>query len=475
MTREVVQEPDNRSLPPLYTEADRQREHDAPEKAPYRNDFRRDYARLLHCPSFRRLQGKTQLFPGIESDFFRNRLTHSLEVAQVAKAIALRLNHEHDYFQQYPIDLDLIETAALAHDLGHPPFGHTGEKALDDCMKEKGGFEGNAQTLRILARLEKKKRPASPSNSHGEDPRTGLGLTHRTLAAVLKYDHCIKKDGRNGTSLVKGYYHSEKLLVDRIKQSVIGPKAKPDLFKTIECQIMDLADDIAYSTYDLEDALKAGFVSPIRMISTSFDETMIKSLQKKTTISRDDFMKIIMALWVDIFDWKELDINLDELIKPGGMALLVAHVDQMARNLSDEGDFRTKFTSELVGEYIDGVYVEVDSKNPALSKVTLSPDLQARVEVLKHLTYELVIQSPRLKTVEYRGSRIVKEIFCALTEPDGNLLLPDDYRDFIANNTNESERDRAVCDFIAGMTDRYAVEFYGRLKSESAQTIFKPL
>ena len=87
----------------------------------------------------------------------------------------------------------------------------------------------------------------------------------------------------------------------------------------------------------------------------------------------------------------------------------------------------------------------------------------------------MVIQSPRLKTVEYRGSRIVEEIFGALTEPDGNLLLPDDYRDFIANNTNESERDRAVCDFIAGMTDRYAVEFYGRLKSESAQTIFKPL
>ena len=187
-------------------------------------------------------------------------------------------------------------------------------------------------------------------------------------------------------------------------------------------------------------------------------------------------MEIVTALWIDrIFDWETLDINLDELKKPGGMALLVAHVDQMARYLSDEGDFRTKLTSELVGEYIDGVNVEVDSKIPALSKVTLSPDLQARVEVLKHLTYELVIQSPRLKTVEYRGSRIVEEIFGALTEPDGNLLLPDDYRDFIANNTNESERDRAVCDFIAGMTDRYAVEFYGRLKSESAQTIFKPL
>ena len=114
--------PGYKILPPLYTEADRQREQETPEKAPYRSDFRRDYARLLHCPSFRRLQGKTQLFPGSESDFFRNRLTHSLEVAQVAKAIALRISLEYDYFKENPIDADLVETAALAHDLGHPPF-----------------------------------------------------------------------------------------------------------------------------------------------------------------------------------------------------------------------------------------------------------------------------------------------------------------------------------------------------------------
>ena len=246
--------PGYKILPPLYTEADRQREQETPEKAPYRSDFRRDYARLLHCPSFRRLQGKTQLFPGIESDFFRNRLTHSLEVAQVAKAIALRINLEYDYFKENPIDADLVETAALAHDLGHPPFGHTGEKALDDCMKDKGGFEGNAQTLRILARLEKKKRPEA-DKADGEDPRTGLGLTHRTLAAVLKYDHCIKVQRDANASLQKGYYQSEKPLVDRIKQSVIGSNSNVTKLKTIECQIMDLADDIAYSTYDLEDAL----------------------------------------------------------------------------------------------------------------------------------------------------------------------------------------------------------------------------
>ena len=465
-------------LPPLYTQADYRREQANLRQAPYRSDFRRDYARILHCPSFRRLQGKTQLFPGIESDFFRNRLTHSLEVAQVAKAIALRLNLEHEYFEDNPIDVDLIETAALAHDLGHPPFGHTGEKALDSCMTENGGFEGNAQTLRILTRLEKKKRTEQTDNASGKDLRTGLGLTHRTLAAVLKYDHCIEVERDTEASLQKGYYQSEKTLVDRIKRSVMGSNNNVSEFKTIECQIMDLADDIAYSTYDLEDALKAGFVTPIGMISATSNETIINSLVEKTKIPHKQFMEIIIELWVDhIFDLelKSIDINPDNFNSPQALALLVAHFGQVAQNLSNEGDLRTKFTSELIGEYIDGIKVEINSEIPALSQIMLSADLQKRVDVLKHLTYELVIKSPRLKTVEYRGKRIVKEIFEALSEPDGNLLLPDDYRDLLYSYPDVSGQKRAICDFIASMTDRYAVEFYGRLKSESAQTIFKPL
>src|SRR5690606_12675716 len=126
-------------------------------EADYRSPYRRDYARLLHSPAFRRLQGKTQLYPGVESDFFRNRLTHSLEVAQIAKTIALKLNFEKLDKQKLSIDLDVCEFAGLAHDLGHPPFGHQGEEALDECMRNYGGFEGNAQTLRILTKLEKKK------------------------------------------------------------------------------------------------------------------------------------------------------------------------------------------------------------------------------------------------------------------------------------------------------------------------------
>ena len=146
-----------RGKPVLYTENDQKRclpEDEQNEVG--RSAFRRDFGRLLHSPSFRRLQGKTQLFPGHESDFFRNRLTHSLEVAQIAKGTAQLLNSQDEQFKNNPIDLDLIEFAGMAHDLGHPPFGHTGEDALNEKMQGFGGFEGNAQTLRILTKIEKK-------------------------------------------------------------------------------------------------------------------------------------------------------------------------------------------------------------------------------------------------------------------------------------------------------------------------------
>src|SRR5262249_18001559 len=147
-------------------------------------------ARLTHSPAFRRLQGKTQLFPGIESDYFRNRLTHSLEVGQIAKSIAIRLNALVPELSKAPINPDLVEFAGWCHDLGHPPFGHQGEIALDDMMLTEGGFEGNAQTLRIIGRLEKRQHSCDhPSGiaSSGNDSRPGLNLTARSIAAVLKY------------------------------------------------------------------------------------------------------------------------------------------------------------------------------------------------------------------------------------------------------------------------------------------------
>jgi len=242
----------------------------------YRSPFRRDFARVVHTPAFRRLQRKTQLFPGDESDFFRNRMTHSLEVAQIAKSIAIRLNYlvaEKFGEKAGHIDTDLVELISFAHDLGHPPFGHTGEYALQEKMHEVGGFEGNAQTLRILARLEKRQTIQVGDTTDfvefadGQDLRAGLNLSFRSLAGVLKYDNPIPRIAAT-SKLTKGYYASEEALVKKVKSAVLGEghDTYTGTFKVIEMQIMDLADDIAYSTYDFEDALKAGFASPLDII-----------------------------------------------------------------------------------------------------------------------------------------------------------------------------------------------------------------
>jgi len=192
-----------------------------------------------------------QLFAGIESDFFRNRLTHSLEVAQISKSIALKLNHEVLNEKGYRIDTDLVEFAGLAHDLGHAPFGHSGEYALNERMRNHGGFEGNAQTLRILCRLEKKldSLPTQLDENKkpiwfrkGEEHSVGLNLCYRTLASVIKYDKQVDP-AKNNDGPDKGYYEEEANVVSRIKSALLGEKARRKL-KTIECQIMDMADDI---------------------------------------------------------------------------------------------------------------------------------------------------------------------------------------------------------------------------------------
>ena len=480
-------------MTPLYSDDDRAREHPIDDDAPHRSAFRRDYARLLHSPAFRRLQGKTQLFPSVEHDFFRNRLTHSLEVAQIAKSIALRLNNCDSYFNENQIDTDLVETAALAHDLGHPPFGHNGERALDDCMKKRGGFEGNAQSLRILAKLSKKEPDASPE--------VGLNLTYRTLAAILKYDKPIPIERSDDEDLVKGYYRSEKELVKRIKKSVLGNIGEiHHEFKTIECQIMDVADDIAYSTYDLEDALKSGFITPLQLIFSVMQDEVYDPVAKKVNAKLTKNTKLTKYdLFKHTIDWLKPALDLESLRKElksfqkslpelprldigpiddiWQWVLLSTAVHSKTRELGEGGMARTNLTSRLVDECVNGTKVVVNEAVPSLSKVKLERGLLKRVEILKHLTYELVTQSSKLKTVEYRGSEIVKEIFTALKNKnkDGDRLMPDDYRKRVVDAPDELARDRAICDFIAGMTDRYAIEFYGRLRSESAQTIFKPL
>lgn len=468
-------------------------------KEPYRSPWRRDYARVIHSAAFRRLQGKTQLFPNQESDFFRNRLTHSLEVAQVGKSIATRINETHKNFKTQKINLDIVETAALCHDLGHAPFGHNGEEALDECMKKDGGFEGNAQTLRILAKLEKRQTLQTagdkpiPVDSAGNDCRAGLNLTNRTLASVLKYDKEIPQlfADRATPELQKGYYRTERNLVSRIKEGVLGNPNFKSEFKTIECAIMDIADDIAYSTYDIEDAFKANFLSPITLISASDDllhavaEKVEKGLKKhplnlpasQTIFAPRDVLDTLLVLFAEVLDLTHLGIEPSSPIELTKLlrASVASTVFNSSKELCQNGYLRTEFTSHLVGRFIRGVEVTVNDDYRPLSKAYLNAETFKEVEVLKHFAYQTLIMSPMLKVVAYRGKDIIREIFDALESNQGNLLMPEDFRTLYQSLDEASDKKRTVCDFIAGMTDKYALEFHGRLFSTEPESIFRPI
>ena len=490
----------------LYTKSDWVREtatRPSPTLAAekYRDQARRDYARLIHCPSFRRLQGKTQLFPSHESDFFRNRLTHSLEVAQIAKSIAIRINNTDDFFKKNEINLDLVEFAGLAHDLGHPPFGHNGEATLDRLMLGHGGFEGNAQTLRLIARIEKKVTTEFPSvsqtartvdTSTSTDLRLGLNLTYRALGSILKYDRVIqetqpaRENAGSEKKPVKGYYASESRLVERIK-SHVAPGYEGE-FKTVECHIMDVADDIAYSTYDLEDAFKANFLSPVAMISKddAFKERIAskvrESLRTKLTEAAEtetkfeisDVNNILGELFKPLLEW---DASIDEKLNVGVTKaelsfLLAARTSFGSQALVDNGYLRTSFTSDLVGQFIRGVRVSPNAAHPSMSKVYLDIETFKRVETLKHFAFELLIISPMLKIAEKRGDQIITTLFECFQKD--RSLLPSDWRDLYGKIDNAGWQHRVICDYIAGMTDRYCVEMYARITSENPITIWKP-
>lgn len=441
----------------------------------YRTEYRRDYGRVLHSPSFRRLEHKTQLFPGHESDFFRNRLTHSLEVAQIAKTIALKMQEENPGLD---IEPDVCEIAGLLHDLGHPPFGHNGEKALDSCMIHYGGFEGNAQTLRIITRLEKKETPPEGNFSNGRDCRVGLNLTARVIASVLKYDQMIPVS-RDNSHLVKGYYHTEKDLIETIKAKLLCPPGRK--LKTIECSIMDLADDIAYSTYDIEDAFKAGFLTPFEMMSSD-DALLLQIIEKlkkdeiDITVAqcRSFLYGLFIDTWKDYIEEQKKLSNTDDYYNEKALGAYLSAYD-LSKKIASDGYKRTEFSSSLVGEFIKGISIDLDKDNNVLSNVNFNDDTKKIVNILKHFSYVSLISSSRLKVVENRGQEIIKKLFDRLASKDGYIYLPEDFQEQYKSVKEDTDKKRIICDFIAGMTDRYALEFYGRLYSENPQTIFKPL
>ena len=517
----------------LYNDGDYERLVRIPEDE---RSFQPDLARLIHSPSFRRLQHKTQLFPSIESDFFRSRLTHSLEVARIGKAISRMLNNSFKEFKdtRMKIDTDVVEFACLAHDLGHPPFGHEGENQLDELMKGEGGFEGNAQTIRIISFLEKTelmapgdsfKHPARllnyretmyrPRKEKSDDPvqgaddrRCGLNVTCRALASILKYDAITPKNRPDRKRPDKGYYYRDEELISFVMKQILGTRIEEFMqrklkepqkvqFRTIECSIMDVADDIAYSTFDLEDCLKLGLITPLSLLSSTNDimenvcDTINTRMRRTYPKSVDEIRpntirRILRSMFSDL-------LPLVSSGKKGARrAMGPGRLDKGARAFNEDGYFRTKFTAALVRNAIEGIEIDGTMANvhPALYQVRLKKAVVEKVEILKNLVFEIVTKSPRMRVVSYRGRHIVGELFRHLTS-EGSALLPPDQKalyeafnkqDLISRemadlikhmeNVKNSQR-RVICDFISGMTDRFAVEMYGRLTSTDPVAMMK--
>ncbi|MDH3868961.1 MAG: deoxyguanosinetriphosphate triphosphohydrolase [Desulfuromonadales bacterium] len=346
----------------------------------YKDDrpaYERDRDRIIHCAAFRRLEYKTQVFVNHEGDYYRTRLTHSLEVAQIGRGIARRLK----------LNEDLVETLALAHDLGHTPFGHTGEDVLNRLMSPYGGFEHNRQSLRVVENLEERYPDFN-----------GLNLSWEAREGIIK--HSSDYDLPDGS----GY-----------------EEYRPDLRPTLEAQIIDLADEIAYNNHDIDDGLKARYLKP------------------------EDLMKV--DLWADIYARvKEKYPSLPEdrqILQT--ISHLIGHlimdlVDQTRKNISEAGIT----TQEAVRAHSGNL-------------VMFSSEAAARNRELKRFLYKNLYRHYKVERMRIKAERFLTMLFeNYLQNP---TLLPSSYQE----KYERYGRERVVCDYIAGMTDRYALDEYKRL------------
>lgn len=422
-----------------------------------RSEWERDYARLIHSSAFRRLQSKTQVLGLGESDFYRTRLTHSMEVAQIGVGIVRWLKERHkdneEIIEALPRSA-LMSSICLAHDIGHPPFGHGGEVALNLCMRDYGGFEGNGQTLRILSRLDKY------TADHGLNP------TRRLLLGVLKYPAPYSElVGETAYGQVpaqrwlckakeqhppKCYLDDERDVVDW----VLAPLAEAEkaefttwrkhesghmkpIYKGLDTSIMELADDISYSLHDLEDAISLGMI---------------------TRKYWDEHNQGKAVLFINC----ERDVN------------------QLADQLfSDESYERKKAVGGLVHQFILNTVVkesDMPSATTSLIKWKACMD-ENHKNLLKHifnLVMTKVIESPNVQQLEFKGQKLVIELFDALNS-DPERLLPSSTRKRYVSVDSASQKMRVVCDYISGMTDEYATRLYEKIYYPHKGSIFDRL
>jgi dGTPase len=429
-----------------------------------RSSFDVDYARIVHSGSFRRLQGKTQILNLGDSDFYRTRLTHSLEVAQIAGSIARQLDDKYRLHQAHPYipALSLIQSAGFSHDLGHPPFGHGGEVALNYCMRNAGGFEGNGHTLRILARLE------NFSEKHGSD------LSRRALLAVLKYP--VPFSAADNPAIVpamyeaatsirtldtkvckppKCFFDTEKDVVDWILQPldgadrqafqafepVEGKHAKPT-HKSFDCSIMDVSDDIAYGVHDLEDAIAIG---------------LIREAHFRTHVSEQD-----CAPFLDSLKSKYPQESANNVY------------DNVLANLFGSGKQRKHFISRLVHHFVTNIeIITIDGLREPLIRyrARLSVAQAKLLDALQNLVVQTVILTPNVQHLEFKGQKMVVSVFEAICSAPKSLLPSDAFELYDASDDGQ----RIICDYVAGMTDAFLLKTYDRLFSPRMGSVFDKL
>lgn len=356
------------------------------EPAPrYRSEYQRDRDRIVHCGAFRRLEYKTQVFVNHEGDLFRTRLTHSIEVAQIARSIARAL----------ALNEDLVEAIALAHDLGHTPFGHTGQDALNECMRDYGGFEHNLQSLRVVDVLEERYADFA-----------GLNLTFETREGVLK--HCSVKNARELGELGQRFLN----------------KSQPGL----EAQVANLADEIAYNNHDIDDGLRSGLLtieqlSEVPLFAEPHAEVVTRypALNPRRRI-HETIRRMIDRMVTDMIEHSQRGI-----------------AQSGVRSIED-----------------------VRRQGDALAGY--SEHMQELILELKRFLRQNLYAHPRVKGMSAKAAKTVRDLFGVFWE--NWRLLPAEYQERLSQATGsdgETLRARVIADYIAGMTDRYAIREHVRL------------
>jgi dGTPase len=359
---------------------------------PMRTAYQRDRDRIIHATAFRRLTYKTQVFLFHEGDHYRTRLTHSLEVAQIARAIARML----------ALDEDLAEALALAHDLGHPPFGHAGERALAEAMAPYGGFDHNAQSLKVVTRLERKYANFD-----------GLNLTFETLEGLAKHNGPVPDDGAPHV----------RLLHAAIAAAGLAGRLHLDAFAPAEAQAAAIADDIAYNSHDIDDGLRAGFIVP------------------------DDLREVPLA-GPFVHEAARPGADQHRVIYEVNRRIITALIDDVVR------ESRTRLAA-LGRQSLAGV------RAAGRPVVTVSSARRDEIAGLQRFLFANVYRHPRVMRVVTGAETVVRDLFGRYMAETAQMRPS--WRAAAEESGDEQQRAQVVADFVAGMTDRYAIKEHQRL------------